>query len=100
MREGNARMTVRPTGLLSPRSGTRIPVPGSDLCAVIPGPRALGSALRAVRAQAPRAQPGTHNHRFCRCDIARPPPLWGYGFRARWQVGKADLPAPRNDAEE
>jgi hypothetical protein len=38
-------MTVRPTGLLSPRSGTRIPVPGSDLCAVIPGPRALGSAL-------------------------------------------------------
>ena len=24
---------------------------------------------------------------------------WGYGFRARWQVGKTDLPAPRNDAE-
>src|ERR1700730_17080571 len=44
MREGNARMTVRPTGLLSPRSGTRIPVPGSDLYAVTPGPRALGSA--------------------------------------------------------
>jgi hypothetical protein len=37
MREGNARMTVRPTGLLSPRSGTRIPVPGSDLYAVIRG---------------------------------------------------------------
>ena len=53
MRKGNARMTVRPTGLLSPRSGTRIPVPGSDLYAVIPGRRALGSALRAVRAQAP-----------------------------------------------
>jgi len=24
---------------------------------------------------------------------------WGYGFRARWQVGKTDLPAPRNDAK-
>jgi hypothetical protein len=30
---------------------------------VIPGPRALGSALRAVRAQAPRAEPGIHNHK-------------------------------------
>src|ERR1700719_5299842 len=31
--------------------------------------------------------------------MARPPPLWGYGFRAHWQIGKTDLPAPRNDVE-
>ena len=24
---------------------------------------------------------------------------WGYGFRVRRQVGRADLPAPRNDVE-
>src|SRR2546429_9518630 len=24
---------------------------------------------------------------------------WVYGFRARWQVGMADLPTPRNDTE-
>jgi hypothetical protein len=25
---------------------------------------------------------------------------WGYGFRARMQIGLADLPAPRNDTGE
>ena len=25
--------------------------------------------------------------------------VWGYGFGARWQVGTADLPAPRNDGQ-
>jgi len=24
---------------------------------------------------------------------------WGYGFPARWQVGKTDVPAPRNDTD-
>ena len=67
---------------------------------VIPGPRALGSALRAVRAQAPRAELGIHNHRSSSLRRgACTTPAGGYGFRARWQVGKPDLPAPRNDAK-
>src|SRR3984893_629783 len=47
---------------------------------VIPGPRALGSALRAVRAQAPRAEPGIHNYGSCRlrrtCDRLHRLGLW------------------------
>jgi len=68
------------------------------LCAVIPGPRALGSALRAVRAQAPRAETGIHNHKAWSCDTAHSSYRLGLWIRARWQVGKTDLPAPRNDA--
>jgi len=48
---------------------------------------AADDASRSERVPAPR--PPAH----------RPPP-WGYGFRARWQVGKTDLPAPWNDAGE
>ena len=52
-----------------------------------PGPRAQ------------RAEPGIYNHRPCNSDTAIHHTTCGCGFRARWQVGNADLPAPRNDGE-
>jgi len=48
--------------------GRANPTASQNTYSVIPGPRALGSALCAVRAQAPRAEPGIHNHRSSGCE--------------------------------
>jgi len=71
------------------------------LYAVIPGPRALGSALRAVRAQATRAEPGIHNHWSSSCDTAHPPHflgLWIPGSLASRQNRLASAPEWRPGA--
>src|SRR5271166_2879140 len=57
---------VTPSSRLKPARG--LTLLSHNTYSVIPGPRALGSALCAVRAQAPRAEPGIHNHRPCGCD--------------------------------
>src|ERR1700738_53029 len=85
------------------------------------GPRALPRLVPRPRLSAPpsfrgrehsdrRYAPSEHRRRErspesittgpCSCDTAHRPPPWGYGFRARWHVGKTDLPAPWNDAGE
>jgi len=52
------------------------------------------SPLKAVRKQnrAPEAFESS-------CAAVARIAAWGYGFRARRQIGTADFPAPRNDVE-